>query len=79
MPYYVFHLKKDSSAKVQEVTLLDQFQSYKGARILARSKRVELNVDQPGNVKIMFAEAEDIAEKKVREHRDAPILREWEK
>ena len=31
------------------------------------------------DIKIMFADHEDMAEAKLIENRDAPILREWEK
>lgn len=79
MPYFVFHVEKDSRDHVQELTLLDQFEHYKEAKTLARNKRSELQVDQPGNIKIMFADNQEYAEKKLLETREAPILREWEK
>ena len=79
MPYFVFQLKKDSRDHVQDLNLLDQFENYKEAKQLARNKREELDVDQPGEIKIMFADSLEFAEKKLMEHREAPILREWEK
>ncbi len=79
MPYFVYHLERDSRDQVKELNLLDQFDGYKEAKNLARSKRVELEVAQPGDIKIMFADSQELAEKKLTEHRDAPILREWEK
>lgn len=79
MPYFVFQIKKDSREHVQELTLLDQFENYKEAKTLARDKRTELKVEQPGEIKIMFADDQGYAEKKLTENREAPILREWEK
>ena len=79
MPYFVFHIEKNSRDRVQELTLLDQFENYKQAKNLARSKRAEMQVDQPGDIKIMFADNQEYAEKKLFETREAPILREWEK
>ena len=79
MPYFVFQLKKDARDYVQDLNLLDQFENYKDAKQMARSKREELDVDQPGEVKIMFADSQEFAEKKLMERREAPILREWEK
>ena len=79
MPYFVFQIKKDSRENVQELTLLDQFENYKEAKIMTRNKRKELNVEQPGEIKIMFADNQEYAEKKLTENREAPILREWEK
>ncbi len=79
MPYFVFHIEKDSRDHVQELTLLEQFENYKDAKNLARSKRAEMQVDEPGKIKIMFADTQEYAEKKLSESREAPILREWEK
>ena len=79
MPYYVYRLHRDSRDFVKDLDLLDQFESYKDAKELARNKRIELEVKQPRDIKIMFADTQDYAEKKLMEHRDAPILREWEK
>ena len=79
MPYFVFQLDKNSLGQVKDLSLLDQFENYKEAKHLAKSKREELNVKQPDDIKIMFADSLEIAEKKLMEHREAPILREWEK
>lgn len=79
MPYFVYQLKKNNLAKVKDVTLLDQFTEYKEAKKFTRDKRDELNLKDPSDIKIMFADAEELAEKKLLQNRDAPILREWEK
>lgn len=79
MPYFVYQLTKNNLAKVKDVTLLDQFEEYKEAKNFTRDKRAELNLKDPSDIKIMFADAEELAEKKLLQNRDAPILREWEK
>lgn len=79
MPYFVFQIEKDARDHVEELILLDQFEHYKDAKNLARSKRAELQVDEPSKIKIMFADSLEYAEKKLTESREAPILREWEK
>ena len=79
MPYFVFQIEKDARNHVQNLTLLNQFENYKDAKTLARTKRAEMQLDEPGKIKIMFADNQEIAEKKLSESRDAPILREWEK
>ena len=79
MPYFVFQIEKDSRNQIDELILLDQFEHYKDAKNLARSKRSELKVEEPGKIKIMFADSQEYAEKKLTESREAPILREWEK
>ena len=79
MPYFVFHIEKNSRDQLEELTLLNQFESYKDAKNLAREKRAEMQLDEPSKIKIMFADSLEYAEKKLSESRDAPILREWEK
>ena len=79
MPYYVFHLDKGTNGAVRSAELKDQFADYKDAKSCARHLRAELEVKDASDVKIMFADNENMAEAKVTENRDAPILREWEK
>ena len=79
MPYFIYKLTKNNLAQVKDVELIDQFENYKDAKNLARNKRAELNLKDPSDIKIMFADNEGLAENKLLENRDAPILREWEK
>lgn len=79
MPYFIYHLKKNNLAQVKEANLLEQYEDYKQAKNFVREKRAELNLKDPSDIKIMFADNEEFAEKKLLENRDAPILREWEK
>ncbi len=79
MPYFVFHLTKGTNGAVRSAELIDDFVDYKEAKTLARNLRAELKVKEASEVKIMFADNEEIAEAKLTENRDAPILREWEK
>ncbi len=79
MPYFVFHLNRGTNGVVRSAELKDSFTEYKDAKTFARNLRVELAVKDVSDVKIMFADNEDMAEAKLTEGRDAPILREWEK
>lgn len=79
MPYFVFHLTKGTNGVVREAELKDSFAEYKEAKTFARNLRSELKLKDISDVKIMFADNEEIAEAKLTENRDAPILREWEK
>jgi hypothetical protein len=79
MPYYVFHLIKGTNGAVREAELKDGFTDYKDAKLYARNLRTELELKDVSDIKIMFADHEDMAEAKLIENRDAPILREWEK
>lgn len=79
MPYFVFHLNKGTNGVVRSAELKDSFPEYKDAKTCARNLRSELEVKDASDIKIMFADNEDMAEAKLTESRDAPILREWEK
>ncbi len=79
MPYFVFHLIKGTNGAIRSVELKDEFTEYKDAKVFTRNLRAELNVKDASDVKIMFADNEEMAEAKLTEGRDAPILREWEK
>ena len=79
MAYFVFHLDIGTNGVVRSADLQDQFEDYKEAKQYARQLRADLNVKEAGEVKIMFADSADMAEAKLTENRDAPILREWEK
>lgn len=79
MPYFVFHLTKGTNGAIRSAELKDNFTEYKDAKKFARGLREELKVKDASDVKIMFADNEEIAEAKLTEGRDAPILREWEK
>ena len=76
MPYFVFHLVRDGRMRLDAINLVDQFDAYKEAKQFARAQR-ELYAGK--EIKIMFEEDASMAESKLAEQRDAPILREWEK
>ena len=76
MPYFVFHLVRDGRMRLDEINLVDQFDAYKEAKQFAHAQR---ELDTGKEIKIMFEEDASMAESKLAEQRDAPILREWEK
>ena len=76
MPYFVFHLVRDGRMRLDEINLVDQFDAYKEAKQFARAQR---ELDAGKEIKIMFEENAAMAESKLAEQRDAPILRKWEK
>jgi hypothetical protein len=79
MPYFVFHLTRGTNGAVREAELKDSFPEYKDAKLFARNLRSELEIKDVRDIKIMFADHEDMAQTKLTENRDAPIMREWEK
>jgi hypothetical protein len=80
MPYFVYHITQGPTALIKHLELQQEFEHYRDAREFARSARGKLNSDQsPPQVKVIFAANSLEAEERLLEHREKPILREWEK
>lgn len=77
MPYFVY--KIDNNIIVKNLELLSEFEDFKEAKNFAKEKRAEF-ADLPAEaIKVMFAKNKLDAEEQLQEHREAPILMEWEK
>ena len=79
MPYYVYKILPSVGNLVKNLELQDSFENYKDAKTMVKQKRVEQAPDDQATFKVMFAETELEAEEKLMEHREEPIVREWEK
>ena len=78
MPYHVYRITRGSSGEPRKLELIEFFDSYRDARTLARDKRGE-PLERGEEIKIIFAENQNEAEARLREVREAPVLKEWEK
>lgn len=79
MPYYIYKIVPGPTNMVKHLELQTQFEVFNDAKLKARELRAELAADSEEIVKIIFAATPLEAEEKLQEHREAPILREWEK
>ncbi|MFP5506285.1 MAG: hypothetical protein ACLGH6_08810 [Gammaproteobacteria bacterium] len=79
MPYFIYKITPGPTAMIKQLELQTQFDSFNDAKNAARAMRAELGTDSPITVKVIFAATPLEAEEKLQEHREAPILREWEK
>ncbi|MBI5039835.1 MAG: hypothetical protein HZB57_01060 [Gammaproteobacteria bacterium] len=79
MPYFIYKITPGPTAIVKHLELQTQFENFNEAKNHARTLRAELGTDSPITVKVIFAATPLEAEEKLQEHREAPILREWEK
>ncbi|MBD3670735.1 MAG: hypothetical protein HUJ29_08165 [Gammaproteobacteria bacterium] len=77
MPYFVYQITE--SVMVKNLNLLDEFESFKEAKNFAKEKRAENPDLGPETFKVTFAKNKLEAEEQLQEHRDEPILMEWEK
>ena len=79
MPYYLYKIVAGPTDLLKTLEKIEQFDSFKEAKQLARSLRAAMSADDNYTVKVMFANSELEAEEKLMEKREQPILREWEK
>ena len=78
MPYYVYRITSPEGMElVKNLELLEEFDSFKEAKSCARGLREKLDGD--GIIKVMFAENQLLAEELLMEHREKPVLMEYEK
>lgn len=79
MPYFVYRVTAGPTELAKTLELQEEFAQYKDARNFAREQRKALGPDTDVTVKVIFAANALEAEERLMEHREAPILREWEK
>ena len=79
MPYYVFKITPGPREMIKNLELQQEFDAYREAKACARSMRAQLEPDNDIIIKVIFAANQLEAEDRLQEHREAPILREWEK
>lgn len=79
MPYFIYKITSGSTGAIKGLELIEKFDEFKQAKKFIREKRSEAGLDNRATIKMIFAEDELEAEQRLREPREAPILREWEK
>ncbi|MCA1804209.1 MAG: hypothetical protein LC646_02380 [Xanthomonadaceae bacterium] len=79
MPYFIYAIQQGPTALVKHLERIDTFEKFKDAKNRARELRATTTPDDSRVIKVIFAESELEAEEKLQEHREAPILKEWEK
>lgn len=76
MPYFVYKIQAGAIDLVKGLELQAGYEAYPKAKRHANELREQ---DADAQVKIIFAASELEAEERLQEHREAPILAEWEK
>ena len=79
MPYYIYTVTMKDQATMKKSALVNEFEKFKAAKSEVRQLRSEKPLDEGQSYKIIFADNQAEAEKKVTEIREQPIAREWEK
>lgn len=79
MPYFVYKITSASTGAIKDLECIDSYEAFKHAKKFVREQREVMETDSRTSIKMIFAENELEAEQRLREPREAPILREWEK
>ena len=78
MAYYVFKITQPTPI-VKNLNFLTSFESFKEAKVFARTQRAELPVGTNVTVRMVHAANQLQAEELLLETREKPVLMEWEK
>jgi hypothetical protein len=79
MPYYIYIVTTQESTNSKSLSLVSEFDSFRTAKTEVKRLRVEAPLADSQIYKIIFAADQSAAEKSLKEHREEPIAREWEK
>jgi hypothetical protein len=79
MPYYIYIVTNSEATGSRSVSRVGEFETFKTAKSEVRRLRTEDPLADNQAYKIIFAEDAASAEKNLKEVREQPIAREWEK
>ncbi len=79
MPYYIYIVTNSESSGSRSVSHVSEFENFKTAKAEVRRLRTDAPLADHQAYKIIFAEDHAAAEKSLKEVREQPIAREWEK
>ena len=79
MPYYVYKIVPGPTPLVKDLEMQQEFEGFKEAKVCANELRSAQDANADVTIKVIFAANKLEAEERLLEHREAPILAEWEK
>jgi len=79
MPYYLYIVTTSESSGTKSLQPIADFDDFRTAKNEAKRLRAEQPLETNGIYKIIFADSQEAAERSLKEHREQPIAREWEK
>ena len=79
MPYFIYKITSGSTGAIKALEFVDKYAEFKHAKKFVREQREKIAMGNRTSIRMVFAGSELEAEQRLREPRDAPILREWEK
>ena len=79
MPYFIYKISPGPTNLIKSLEKVEEHEQYKQAQDKVRKLRAEQDAASNVTYKVIFAANALEAEERLQEHREAPILREWEK
>jgi hypothetical protein len=78
MPYYIYKITPGKTATASALDFIGEHDSYREAKNEVKALRTAQPKDVDLVYKIIFAGNQPEAEQLLQEHREKPILKEWE-
>jgi hypothetical protein len=79
MPYYIYKVTSGAGPSAKQLEFVSEHDNFKTAKQEVRSMRASRQANDDAVYKVMFAENQPEAEQKLLEHREQPVVKEWEK
>lgn len=79
MPYYLYIVTSNESSHAKSVSLVSEFEVFRTAKNEAKRLRAEQPLPDNQVYKIIFAADTAEAEQTLKEYREEPVAKEWEK
>ncbi len=79
MPYYIYIITTQELSNTKSLDFVGEYDSFRTAKSEVKRLRTVVPLTDNQIYKIIFAAERAEAEKSLKEHREEPIAREWEK
>jgi hypothetical protein len=79
MPYYIYKITTGEGPSAKQLEFTSEYDNFKTAKQEVRSMRASHQANDDVVYKVTFAENQPEAEQKLLEHREQPVVKEWEK
>ena len=79
MPYYIYKVTPGDTPPARTLELLREYDSFRDAKKDIKTMRSGQEAGDGHFFKIIFADSQPEAEQRLLEHREQPVVKEWEK
>ena len=79
MPYFIYKIRSGEKPAPGKPELISEYENYKQAKQEVKAMRIAQPEDTGYRYRFIFADNQQEAEQRLLEHREQPIVREWEK